>query len=125
MLRSVPIRPAPRSALAAALLLTSASAAHADVAPPPTLVADYLWLGLPLGPIAGLALLAAAVVLYRHLRRRGRGRLAAAVVGVAVFVAGNVVCYVLALSLRRRGAPDLPPPYAGQVPGAPARRDVR
>jgi LPXTG-motif cell wall-anchored protein len=105
-------------ALTAAILIAWAGDARADVIPVPTLVADYLWFGLPAGPIVGLMLLAAVVLLYRRRRKAGKGRGRAAAMGILLFVAGNLLCYVLALQQRQHGkGPPVPPQTIG-VDGA-------
>ena len=55
--------------------LLAKGALAADVIPPPTLVIDFLYLGIPLGLVAGALLLAAVVAVYRRQRQRGRSRL--------------------------------------------------
>jgi hypothetical protein len=103
-------------------ILAYGAPAYADVAPPLTGVLDFLWLGLWLGRVgaivAGLLLITAAVLLFRRLRRRGRGRLSAAAAALGLFVVGNVICYGLALSLFRgaghRPPIAIPPSTAGQ-----------
>jgi hypothetical protein len=73
------------------VLLRSAHAhAHTDVAPPPTLVFDYIWLGAP-GLLFGVALLVAVALFYRQMRKRGRGRFRAAVLSILLFIAGDVL----------------------------------
>ena len=67
--------------------------ARADVALPPTGVIDFLYFGIPLGLLAGAALVTGAVLLFRLLRRRGRGRLFACAMAALLFVGGNLVCY--------------------------------
>jgi NhaP-type Na+/H+ or K+/H+ antiporter len=104
--------------LAQASVLLFGAPAYADVVPPLTGVLDFLWLG-PVGAIvAGLLLITAAVLFFRRLRRRGRGRLFAAAAALGLFVVGNVICYVLAVNPLRGGGhrPDIaiPPSTAGQ-----------
>jgi len=95
--------------LKALVLLVAPSPAYADVVPLPTMVADYLWFGMPVGPIVGLLLLAGAALLYRRARKAGRGRGRAFAFSLLLFVAGNLLCYALA-SGQRRTRGNLPPP---------------
>jgi len=104
--------------LSAVILLASPGIAYADVVPLPPMVADDLWFGLPLGPIVGLVLLAAAVLLYLRVRKAGKGRGRAAAFAILLFVAGNLLCYVLAAGQRRPRDYPLPPPNLGRIDGA-------
>jgi hypothetical protein len=89
----------------------------ADVAPPPTFVIDSLWLGLPLGPVVGLALAAAAVTGFLWLRRRAHWAVAG-LVCVLLYAAANFGCYLYGLEQlgkererqqrRRPAAPTAP-----------------
>jgi hypothetical protein len=89
------------SALVAAIIVALAGRAHADMVPAPTFVVDFLWLGVPTGPIVGLALLAATVIVYRYRRKRGKRRRSAALLGIVLFIVGNLLCYVAAVGGNR------------------------
>jgi hypothetical protein len=96
-----------------ATVVAAGSIARADVIPPPTLVVDFFWLGVPVGPVVGLALLVGAVFFYRRMRRAGRGRLRAGATVLAVFAACNLACYVWGIKHRR----GYHPPYVGRTDG--------
>ncbi|MCY1012534.1 hypothetical protein OV079_44795 [Nannocystis pusilla] len=93
----------------------------ADVAPPPTLLLDSLhlgWAGLLVLP----GIVALAVFAGRAVRRRGRGRGPAIAAGVAVFVALDLVAYVVGLELmfaakRERRELLAPPVEQAREPG--------
>jgi hypothetical protein len=93
----------------------------ADVLPTPTLALDYLYLG-PLGIAVGVVILAAAILVGRALRRRGKGWGMAIAGGIAVFVALDLVVYFLYLNVLR-GPYDrpLPPVVDGAGPPGQAR----
>ena len=119
-LSEMPLRGRGRAVQCVALtiVLSCGAPAYADVVPPLTGVLDFLWLG-PVGAIvAGLLLITAAVLIFRRLRRRGRGRLFAAAAALGLFVVGNVICYGLALSLPRGGG-RRPEPQASPQPSPP------
>jgi peptidoglycan/LPS O-acetylase OafA/YrhL len=112
-------RSRPRAAaIPLAILLASARVAYADILPPPTFVADYLWFGLPAGPIVGLALIAGVVFLYRRMRKAGKGRGRAAALGLLLFVAANLLCYLVALGNRRPRDDARLPPASRRVDGS-------
>ncbi|MCB9566467.1 MAG: hypothetical protein H6710_04515 [Myxococcales bacterium] len=98
---------APLAGLAGLAVLTAPQVARADVAPPPTVILDALWLG-PAGLVVLAGMIAVAVLIYRALRRRGRGRALAIAVALIVYVVADVAVYVAAISLGRRERP-LPP----------------
>jgi hypothetical protein len=111
--------------LTATILLASGRVAYADIIPPPTFVADYLWFGLPLGPLVGLALIAGVVFLYRRMRKAGKGRGRAAALGLLLFVTADLLCYLLALGHPRpRDYPPLPPAF-GRVDGSSEQGNPR
>lgn len=83
-----------------ALAALTPGVAAADVLPPPTLVLDALYLG-PLGIGVWIVLLAAAVLTFRALRRRGRGRGLAIGLAILVFVVGDLAVYAAVISLGR------------------------
>jgi hypothetical protein len=91
----------------------------ADVAPPPTLVLDSLYLGwAALLVLPGI--IALAVLTGRAVRRRGRGRGLAIAAGVAVFVALDLVAYFVGLAqmfeAKRERRRELIEQRAGEVP---------
>jgi hypothetical protein len=95
--------------------MIAASARAADVILPPTLLIDFLYLGFPMGIFAGIALLTALVLTYRHLRNRSRGRAFSAFIGALVFFAGNLAIYLFWLNFLRRSPSrdrdlEVPPP---------------
>jgi hypothetical protein len=93
------------AAAAAAIVLGGARAARgADVVPPPTLLIDFLWLGFPLGIIAGIALIGGVVALFIRLRRRGRTRLRAGVLSALAFFAGNLTLYIIWINFLWKSA---------------------
>jgi hypothetical protein len=96
--------------------VASASRA-ADVILPPTLVLDFLYLGIPLGLFAGIALLAGLTLTYRHMRRRGRGRAFSAAMGALVFCGGNLAIYLFWLNFLRVSPSER---YHRDLPPAPA-----
>src|SRR5207244_1836908 len=87
---------------AAALLclLAAVSPARADtiIAPPPTFVADSIYLGFPVGPIVGVALAGAAVTSFLWLRKRGFPRGRAGGICVFAYVVVNFGVYLLAVN---------------------------
>lgn len=85
----------------------------ADVLPTPTLALDFLYLG-PAGIGVGAVVLAAAILCGRALRRRGRGWGMAILGGIAVFVALDLVVFLLYVNVFREphGRP-LPPMVEG------------
>lgn len=88
----------------------------ADVLPTPTFALDYLYLG-PVGIVVGAVILAAALLVGRALRRRGKGWGVAIAGGVVVFVALDLVAYFSYVNLFREshGRP-LPPMVEGAGP---------
>lgn len=88
-------------------------------------MADYLWFGLPAGPIVGLALIAGVVFLYRRMRRAGKGRGRAAALGLLLFVAANLLCYLVALSNRRKRDDARLDPAFGRVNGSSEQSNPR
>src|SRR5262245_2173517 len=70
----------------------------ADMAAPPTFVIDSLWLGLPVGPIVGLALAAAAVAGFVCLRRRRLHWALAGLICFVLYAAANFGIYMYGLS---------------------------
>jgi hypothetical protein len=94
----------------------------ADVGPPPTFVIDSLWLGLPWGPVALAALLAAAVTGFVWLRRRVHWALAG-VICFVLYAAVNFGCYLYGLEQigrereRQRQERRLPAPAAPATTG--------
>jgi hypothetical protein len=114
----------PAAAILLAFLL-AASVAHADILPPPTFVADYLWFGLPAGPIVGLALIAGVVFLYRRMRRAGKKRGRAAALALVLFVAANLLCYLVALGNRRPRDDARVHPAFGRVDGSSEQGNPR
>jgi hypothetical protein len=94
------------TSLALAMLTSARGAAAADVIAPPTLVLDWLHLGLPLGIVAGLVLLAASIGVGMHMRGRGRSLPASIGLGIGTFLAGDIAIYLLWVTLLRRPAGD-------------------
>lgn len=90
-----------------AAMWLAAGVAWADALPPPLFVADFLWFG-PAGVVVGVLLVAGAAHLFRQLRARGRSRVAALLVAALAFVAADLVCYGVLLSLPRRRGPEPP-----------------
>jgi hypothetical protein len=81
------------------------SAAHADMFPPPIPGIDFLHLGLPLGVVVGVAATAAAVAVFRLLRRRQVHRGLAFLAATLLFGAADCASYFAGLqqaSTRRR-----------------------
>jgi len=69
----------------------------ADVPPPPTFVADSIYLGWPVGPIVGLALSAGAIFGFFWLRRHMRWWVAGLLTLVG-YGAANIGIYVYVLN---------------------------
>jgi hypothetical protein len=83
---------------ASALLLVSAAAARADVAPPPTLCLDFLYLDAPYRYIVGLCMFGGAVTFGLFLRRRAVPRLLAIGVPLFLLVATDIGLYIYGIS---------------------------
>src|SRR5581483_11546942 len=77
-------------------LLATASQARADVLPPPTFIADSMYLGFPVGPIIGLGLAAAAVTSFLWLRKQGFRIWTAAPICILAYLLLNMGVYALA-----------------------------
>lgn len=90
-------------------------AASADVVAPPTLMFDFLHLGMPLGLLAVGGLLASTVLFARWLRRQGRGCLATLVLSTLLFAACNLACWLLYVAFLRQPRPE-PREYQAPLP---------
>ncbi|MEZ4453660.1 MAG: hypothetical protein R3B09_29665 [Nannocystaceae bacterium] len=90
--------------LAAALAVLTPAVARADVLPPPTLVLDSLYLGAP-GIAVLVVLVAAAVLTFRALRRRGWGLGLALGLALVGFVVADLVIYGVLISQRSSHPP--------------------
>src|SRR5947207_10556630 len=77
-------------------LLASVNQARADVLPPPTFIADSMYLGFPVGPIIGLGLAAAAVTSFLWLRKQGLRMWTAAPICILAYLLLNMAVYALA-----------------------------
>ena len=104
--------------------LLAKGALAADVIPPPTLVIDFLYLGIPLGLVAGALLLAAVVAVYRRQRQRGRSRVRAVLFGALTLFAGNLALSSAAANsaTATRHSSDTAPGFAGSSSAAVKRQ---
>jgi hypothetical protein len=83
--------------IALSVCLLVASTARADMAPPPTFVVDFLWLGIPVGLFAGAALITGVVVLFRGLRKQGVNRFLSVAICLVLLGGVNFLFYMYAL----------------------------
>jgi hypothetical protein len=81
-------------------MLVAMASTRADVLPPPTFVIDFLYLGFPLGIVAGVAIVAAAILVYRRARRRWR-RALSVFVTMLVVAAANFAIYLVVIDASR------------------------
>jgi hypothetical protein len=103
--------------------------ARSDVFLPPIPGVDFLHLGIPVGPIVGLCVLAAAVALAMGLRRRKVHGCLAVLAAAVLFLVADCSAYLVGLdraSQRRherrrereeRPVPREPPASSSAAPG--------
>jgi hypothetical protein len=72
--------------------------ARADVAPPPTLVLDSLYLGSVAGPVIAVALFVTALAAFLWMREIGVRRWVAIVSCLSCYVAVNIAIYAFVLA---------------------------
>ena len=82
--------------------VTLARAARADVFLPPIPGVDFLYLGSPIGPLVGLAVVAATVGLFIALQRRKVHGCLAVVAAAVLFLAGDCTAYLVGLDRAGR-----------------------
>ncbi|MCA9660073.1 MAG: hypothetical protein KC486_17140 [Myxococcales bacterium] len=99
--------------LAAAALLSSGSA-RADVLPPPVPILNAFLFG-PAGIVVLAGIIAVGVLLYRWLRRRGRGKRFAIAAALGVCLALDFAAYLVGVTVVRRSPHERPLPYEGRV----------
>jgi high-affinity Fe2+/Pb2+ permease len=89
------------------------------MAPPPTFVIDFLYLGWPMGTVAGVCLALAVVGVFVVLRRKGLHIGLNIALCVVLFAAANFSLYVVALNkanearlerIRKKDETPLSPP---------------